>query len=66
MQTIFLMFFFSSSSFSSSEQLGRVSVDDPESPLRVLGELDILNAYERIRSYYMNIVETLAGGKARA
>ncbi len=49
-----------------SLQLGRVSVDDPESPLRVLGELDILNAYERIRSYYMNIVETLAGGKVRA
>ncbi|MBR4523109.1 MAG: Na/Pi cotransporter family protein [Kiritimatiellae bacterium] len=49
-----------------SLQLGRVSVDDPESPLRVLGELDILNAYERIRSYYLNIVETLAGGKVRA
>ena len=25
--------------------------------------LDILNAYERIRSYYLNIAETLAGGK---
>lgn len=22
--------------------------DDPESPLRVLGELDIINAYERV------------------
>jgi len=42
-----------------------VSVDDPESPLRVLCELDIINAYERIRSYYMNIVETLVGGKVK-
>ena len=50
---------------SRSTQLGRVSVDDPESPLRVLGELDIINAYERIRSYYMNIAETLAGGKPK-
>lgn len=24
---------------------------------------DILNAYERIRAYYLNIAETLAGGK---
>ena len=30
---------------------------------RVLGELDIINAYERIRAYYLNCVETLAGGK---
>jgi hypothetical protein len=28
-----------------------------------LVELDILNAYERIRGYYLNIAETLAGGK---
>ena len=48
-----------------SLQLSRVSVDDPESPLRVLGELDIINAYERVRSYYMNIVETLVGGKVK-
>ena len=44
-------------------QLGRVGPDDPASPLRVLGELDIINAYERVRSYYLNIAETLAGGK---
>ena len=45
-------------------QLGRVGPDDPDSPLRVLGELDIINAYERVRAYYLNIAETLAGGKA--
>ncbi len=44
-------------------QLDRVGPDDPDSPIRVLAELDILNAYERIRSYYLNIAETLAGGK---
>lgn len=44
-------------------QLNRIGPDDPESALRVLGELDILNAYERIRAYYLNIAETLAGGK---
>lgn len=44
-------------------QLDRVGSDDPASPIRVLAELDILNAYERIRSYYLNIAETLAGGK---
>ncbi len=44
-------------------QLGRVSADDPDSPTRVLVELDILNAYERIRACYLNIAETLSGGK---
>ena len=44
-------------------QLDRVGPDDPDSPIRVLAELDILNAYDRIRSYYLNIAETLAGGK---
>lgn len=44
-------------------QLGRIGPDDPSSPLRVLIELDILNAFERIRAYYLNIAETLAGGK---
>ncbi len=44
-------------------QLGRVGPEDPGSSVRVLGELDIINAYERIRSYYLNCVETLAGGK---
>ena len=31
--------------------------------VRVLAELDILNAYERIRSCYINMAETLAGRK---
>ena len=44
-------------------QLGRIGPDDPTSPLRVLGELDIINAYERIRAYYLNVAETLSGGK---
>ena len=44
-------------------QLGRVGPDDPGSSVRVLGELDILNAYERMRAYYLNCAETLAGGK---
>lgn len=44
-------------------QLDRVGPDDPASPIRVLAELDILNAYERIRSCYLNIAETLADGK---
>ena len=46
-------------------QLGRVGVEDPGSSIRVLGELDIINAYERIRAYYLNCAETLAGGKRR-
>lgn len=44
-------------------QLGRIGPEDPGSPIRVLGELDIINAYERIRAYYLNCAETLAGGK---
>ena len=44
-------------------QLGRIGPEDPGSSIRVLGELDIINAYERIRAYYLNCVETLAGGK---
>lgn len=44
-------------------QLGRVGTEDPGSSMRVLAELDIINAYERIRSYYLNIAETVAGGK---
>ncbi len=44
-------------------QLGRIGPEDPGSSVRVLGELDILNAYERIRAYYLNCAETLAGGK---
>lgn len=46
-------------------QLGRVGREDPGSSVRVLGELDILNSYERMRSYYLNMVETLAGGKGQ-
>ncbi|MBR1921264.1 MAG: hypothetical protein IJ829_04585, partial [Kiritimatiellae bacterium] len=46
-------------------QLGRVGADDPGSAIRVLGELDVINAYERIRAYYLNCAETLAGGKRR-
>ena len=44
-------------------QLGRVGPEDPGSPIRVLAELDIINAYERVRSCYLNIAETIAGGK---
>ena len=47
-------------------QLGRVGPDDPNSPMRVLVELDIINAYERVRAYYLNIAETLAGGKLKS
>ncbi len=45
-------------------QLHRIGTDDPNSPMRVLVELDVLNAYERVRACYLNIAETLAGGKA--
>ena len=48
---------------SRQGQLNRVGPNDPSSPIRVLVELDILNAYERIRAYYLNVAETLAGGK---
>ena len=44
-------------------QLGRIGPEDPGSSIRVLAELDIINAYERIRACYLNIAETLAGGK---
>lgn len=44
-------------------QLGRIGPEDPGSSIRVLGELDIINAYERIRAYYLNCAETLTGGK---
>ena len=44
-------------------QLGRIGPEDPGSSIRVLGELDIINAYERIRAYYLNCAETLAGSK---
>jgi len=36
---------------------------DESAPLRALAQLDILNAIDRARSYYLNIAETLAGGK---
>ncbi len=41
-------------------QLMRVGPADPGSPNRVLVELDVINAYERIRAYYLNIAEALA------
>ena len=44
-------------------QLGRVGPEDPGSSIRVLVELDVINAYERMRAYYLNIAETLAGRK---
>ena len=44
-------------------QLGRIGPEDPGSSTRVLGDLAIINAYERIRAYYLNCAETLAGGK---
>jgi len=42
-------------------QLNRIGPGDPTSPVRVLAELNILNAYERIRAYYLDVAETLAG-----
>lgn len=45
-------------------RLESLAAGDAAAPARVLVELDVLNAYARIGSYYMNIVETLAGGKA--
>ncbi len=42
------------------QQLNQIGPDDPNSALRVLGKLDILNAYARIRAYYVNVAETLA------
>ena len=44
-------------------QLGRVGPEDPGSSIRDLVELDVINAYERMRAYYLNIAETLAGRK---
>lgn len=32
-------------------------------PMRTLAQLDILNAFDRIRSCYLNVVQTLSGGK---
>lgn len=48
---------------SRKTQISRVGKDDPGSSMRVLAELDIISAYERIRAYYLNIAEALAGGK---
>lgn len=45
-------------------QIGRVGPDDEGSSVRVLGELDILGAFDRMRSCYLNSAETVAGGKA--
>lgn len=48
---------------SRQAQLGRIGPDDPCSTSRVLTELDILNTYERMQGYYLNIAETLASGR---
>ena len=40
-------------------QLARIGPGDPASAVRVLVELDIINAFERIRAYYLNVAETL-------
>jgi hypothetical protein len=32
-------------------------------PMRTLAQLDILNALDRMRSCYLNVAQTLAGGK---
>jgi Na+/phosphate symporter len=34
-----------------------------DAPMRTLAQLDILNACDRIRSCYLNIAQTVAGGK---
>ena len=34
-----------------------------DSPMRTLAQLDIFNAFDRMRSCYLNISQTLAGGK---
>ena len=41
------------------EQLSRIGPEDPSSTARVLVELDIVNALERVRAYCLNIAETL-------
>ncbi len=43
-------------------QIGRVGPEDPGSSIRVLGELDIINAYARIGAYYLNCAETVTRG----
>lgn len=45
-------------------QLMRIGTSG-SSTAAVLAALDILNAYDRIRAYCMNIAETCAGGKSR-
>ena len=49
---------------SRQGQLNSIGPNDPNSPVRVLVELDVLNAYERVRAYYLNVAETLADGKS--
>ncbi len=44
----------------------RLGNDSDTTPLRVLAELDMLNAYDRMRSYYINIYETIIGGKVKS
>ena len=47
------------------QQLSRLGGDEA-APMRVLIELDILSAYDRMRSCYENIADALLGGKGRA
>ena len=47
------------------QQLSRLGGDEA-APMRVLIELDILSAYDRVRSCYENIADALLGGKGRA
>ena len=48
---------------SRQKQLNLIGSDASHSPVHFLVELDILNAYERMLAYYLNIAETLSGGK---
>ena len=43
--------------------LGRIGPDDPGSTVRVLGELDVVGALERVADCCQNIAEAMSGGK---
>jgi Na+/phosphate symporter len=44
-------------------QIERIGPDDSVSAKRILAVIDVINAYDRIRAYYLNCAETLSGGK---
>ena len=46
-------------------QLSRLGGDEA-APMRVLIELDVLSAYDRVRSCYENIADALLGGKGKS